>query len=139
MGFDAYDYVPGKADWISADWETERSPDSSRRAGDAVEREVPTCGPTDTVDKIAPVVERSGRVLVVNEARILLGRVGSHQLHDTAPDAPAESVMEPGPATVRIVEPLIALRERMARAKVAEIVVTTADGELLGVVAAKAP
>jgi CBS domain-containing protein len=42
--------------------------------------------------------------------------------------------MEPGPATVRAHEPLPPLLERMARRQVDEMIVTTPDGELLGVV-----
>jgi CBS domain-containing protein len=42
--------------------------------------------------------------------------------------------MEPGPATVRAHEPLPPLLERMARRQVDEMIVTTPEGELLGVV-----
>jgi CBS domain-containing protein len=42
--------------------------------------------------------------------------------------------MEPGPATVRAHEPLDPLLERMARRGVDEIIVTTPEGVLLGVV-----
>jgi CBS domain-containing protein len=42
--------------------------------------------------------------------------------------------MEPGPATVRPHEPLPPLLERMARRQVEEMIVTTPEGELLGMV-----
>jgi CBS domain-containing protein len=42
--------------------------------------------------------------------------------------------MEPGPATVRAHEPLDALLDRMTGRDVAEMIVTTPEGELLGVV-----
>jgi CBS domain-containing protein len=42
--------------------------------------------------------------------------------------------MEPGPATVRAHEALAPLLERMARRGVSEVIVTTPQGELLGIV-----
>jgi CBS domain-containing protein len=42
--------------------------------------------------------------------------------------------MEPGPTTVRAHEPLEALLERMARRGVDDMIVTTPEGELLGIV-----
>ena len=137
MGFETYDYVAGKADWISAGWETERADNEPHRAGDALDTAVATCAPTDAIETIRSQVEASGSVLVVNEQRILLGRVGPHQLHDAAAEATAESVMQPGPTTVRLFEPLEPLRERMAKGKVSEVVVTTSEGELIGVVRAE--
>ena len=73
----------------------------------------------------------TGPVLVVNDQRVLLGRV---RPGDHAPTTCAEEVMEPGPATVRAHEPLDALLERMGERNVHEIVVTTSEGRLLGVV-----
>jgi CBS domain-containing protein len=43
-------------------------------------------------------------------------------------------LMDPGPVTVRAHEPYGPLLERMARRHVDEIIVTTPEGELLGVV-----
>ena len=72
-------------------------------------------------------------VIVVNEQRMVLGRIPPARLGD-AGDRLAEAVMDVGPTTVRAHEPLDPLLERMARRNVNEIVVTTPDGELLGVV-----
>ena len=71
-------------------------------------------------------------VVVVNEHGIVLGRVNPDRL-GAADSTPVEEVMEPGPATVRAHEPLAALLERMARRAVDEVIVTTPQGELLGV------
>lgn len=68
---------------------------------------------------------------MVTGAGVVLGRVPPGRY---APDAVAESVMEPGPATVRAHEPLDPLLERMATRNVDEVVVTTPEGRLLGVV-----
>ena len=42
--------------------------------------------------------------------------------------------MQPGPTTVRANEPLEPLLDRMGERNVAEVLVTTPDGRLLGVV-----
>ncbi len=79
------------------------------------------------------MVAVQGSVLVVQHG-VLLGRVRSKHLAGVHPATPEEEVMGPGPATVRANEPLDALLERMAARNVDEMVVTTTDGHLLGVV-----
>ena len=70
--------------------------------------------------------------MVVNEQGIVLGRLRFGMAH--APGATrVEHVMEAGPTTVRAHEPLLPLLERMARRQVDEVIVTTPEGELLGV------
>ena len=126
FGFEAYDYAAGKVDWMAAGLPTIRANPAPRRALDAVERQPPTCAP-DTL-----VVELDTDTIVVNELRIVLGRV-RHRA-EAAPGAQAEDVMEPGPATVRAHEPLDELLDRMTRRHVTEMIVTTPEGRLLGVV-----
>jgi CBS domain-containing protein len=72
-------------------------------------------------------------VVVVNEEGIVLGRVGPAELRGRG-DAVVESVMQPGPSTVRGHEPLDALIDRMTKANVTEMIVSTPEGRLLGVV-----
>jgi CBS domain-containing protein len=71
-------------------------------------------------------------LVVTNDHQIVLGRVHPRQI-DAADATPVEEVMEPAPTTVRAHEPLAPLLERMARRGVAEVIVTTPQGELLGV------
>jgi CBS domain-containing protein len=125
FGFTTYDYAAGKVDWLAAGLPTVRADLSRQRALDAADRDPPTC-PPDAVLSDSPA--RS--LLVVNQDRIVLGRVPR-----SAPaGAVTEDVMEPGPATVRAHEPLDELLERMRRRRVDEVVVTTPEGRLLGVV-----
>lgn len=138
LGFTAYDYVAGKVDWMAAGLPTVRSDISLRRAIEVVDPNPATCSPSDPVGAVAPIVASQGSVLVVLQG-VLLGRVRSKQLADVHPDKPVEEVMEPGPATVRADEPLDALLERLAARNVHEIVVTTPDGHLLGIVRTAVP
>jgi len=134
MGFDTHDYTAGKADWIAEGWETERAADSPRQARDELDRDVQTCAPTDTVAEVTAMVESSGLVVVVNTDRIVLGAIRSRHLQDAPEGSTAEEVMQPGPATVRPFEVLAPLLERMAKAHVTEMIVSTSEGRLLGVV-----
>ena len=134
MGFEAYEYSAGKADWISAGWETWRAPDSPRQARDVLVREVATCAPETPVADLVETVEEGGSVLVVNAEGIVLGRIRPRQIAEAATGAVAEQVMRPGPVTVRPLEPLAALLQRMEKANVTEMVVTSSEGVLLGVV-----
>ncbi|MGH9231524.1 MAG: CBS domain-containing protein, partial [Acidimicrobiales bacterium] len=72
-------------------------------------------------------------VVVVNDRGIVLGRVNPGRV-EAADSTPVEDVMEPGPATVRAHEPLAPLLERMGHRGVDEVIVTTPQGELLGVI-----
>jgi CBS domain-containing protein len=127
-----YDYAAGKVDWMAAGLSTIRADASERRALDGADRNPATCRPDDLVSDVAS--RHPGRnVVVVNERGVVLGRC-------RAGDAPADGsrrvaeVMEPGPTTVRAHEPLAPLLERMARRGVHEMLVTTPEGELLGIV-----
>jgi len=125
LGFDTYDYAVGKVDWLAAGMPSVRGDETERRALDGADRDPPTCPPD------APVAALATPALLVNPERIVLGRIrpGEHP-----PGARAEDVMEPGPATVRAHEPLEPLLERMETRHAHEIVVTTPEGQLLGVV-----
>lgn len=126
LGFaPVYDYVAGKVDWMAAGLATVRANTQERRAIDVVV-DAPTCDPA------TPAADLPGDqdVAVINDERIVLGRVRA----GARGGAVAEDVMEPGPTTVRANEALESLIERMERRNVAEMLVTTPEGRLLGVV-----
>jgi len=106
---------------------------SQRRALDAADRMPPTCRPDQLLRELAGGTPTTTMV-VVNEQRIVLGRLRAGGGATTDGSTRVEDVMEPGPATVRAHEPLPPLLERMARRQVDEMIVTTPEGELLGVV-----
>lgn len=128
LGFSpVYDYVAGKVDWMAAGRPTVRRDATERRALDAVDPNPATCAPDAPVGSLP-----AGReVIVVNEERIVLGRIRSGG--SLPSDARAEEVMAPGPTTVRANEPLDALLERMRAKNVPTLTVTTPEGRLLGV------
>lgn len=133
MGFEVYDYTLGKVDWLAAGLPTVRQHQAPARALDALETDVTTCSPDDFVADVR--MKTAGAVLVLNEERIVLGRLDPDEEAATTRDGVAvQDVMQPGPATVRAHEPLEPLLERMASRRVAEMTVTTAEGRLLGVV-----
>jgi CBS domain-containing protein len=127
-----YDYAAGKADWLAAGLPTVRAERSERRALDAADRDPPTCRPDDLADDVVAAGAVTSFV-VISERRVVVGRYragepaarGSTRVGD---------LMEPGPTTVRAHEPLAPLLDRMARRRVGEVIVTTPEGELLGVV-----
>lgn len=128
LGFDAvYDYVGGKVDWMAAGLPTVRADATEQRALDAVDAAPATCSPATPVAELPD----SGSVIVVNDAGIVLGRLPAGERLE---GVTAEDVMRPGPTTVRANEPLDPLLERMAARKVDEVIVTTPEGRLLGVI-----
>ena len=127
-----YDYAAGKVDWMAAGLPTIRADASERRALDGTDREPPTCPPEELVSHV--VLSTPGTTLVVvNDQRIVFGRFGAGGASADGA-VRVEDVMEPGPTTVRAHEPLAPLLERMTRRHVDEMIVTTPEGELLGVV-----
>lgn len=127
-----YDYTAGKVDWMGAGLATVRADHSERRALDDADRDPPTCAPDDLIDH-AVARAHGATLVVVNERRIVLGRLRPGMAKGAGTER-VEDVMESGPTTVRAHEPLIPLLERMALRQVAEVIVTTPEGELLGVV-----
>ena len=127
-----YDYAAGKVDWMGAGLATVRADPSERRALDDADRDPPTCAPDDLVDH-ALLRALGATLVVVNEQRIVLGRLRRSGAHADG-ERRVEDVMEAGPTTVRAHEPLNPLLERMARRQVEQVIVTTPEGELLGVV-----
>jgi CBS domain-containing protein len=126
-----YDYSLGKVDWMATGLPTVRADSSQQRALDVADRVVATCKPDERIADVAPRADGAS-VIVVNAENVVLGRVRANTASDAA--ANVEDMMEPGPATVRAHEPLTALLERMEKRNVAEVLVTTPEGVLLGAV-----
>lgn len=134
LGFtEVYDYAAGKADWAAAGLPVEGNAAEAPRIGDVARKDVPTC---ELRERIADVGERVraagwGTCLVVNEERVVLGRLFPTELDGEA-DALAETVMRSGPSTFR---PNVSVEEMtrfMGERGISTAVVTTSDGGLVG-------
>src|SRR4051812_34670492 len=97
LGFEhAYDYVPGKADWLARGLPREGEKAAELRAVDFARDDVVTCGLSERVGEVRARVEASalGFACVVSNGGVLLGRLAKATL-EADPGGTAETVMEP--------------------------------------------
>ncbi len=135
LGFTrVYRYSPGKDGWLAMGLPSEGPDAATPRAGDVADRDTPTCALHDRLGDVRGRLQAAGEssCIVVNDQRVDLGRVRGESLDGDA-EQTVEAVMEAGPTTVRPSEPLEALIGRMQARRVGSIIVTTADGVLVGV------
>jgi Mg/Co/Ni transporter MgtE len=136
LGFrEVYEYRPGKADWLAAGLPTETERARPARAGTFADKNVPTCGLSERVGDIARRVRTAGWdvCFVVNEERVLLGRMDARQLA-ADPSRRVEEVMKPGPSTYRPDVPAVDLRHVMHHRGIHALPITTSDGVLIGAI-----
>ena len=136
MGFRrVYDYVAGKKDWGSYGLPHAGTNVPARTAGDVARRDVPTCSLGDRLADVRERVRGAGwdTCIVINERRVVLGRLGRKALASET-DASVEESMTPGPSTVRPSIGADALLERIRERKLTSLLVTTPDGRLVGLV-----
>ncbi len=133
MGFPrVYDYVAGKKDWGSYGLPRAGTNVPERTAGD-VARDVPICTLDERLTDVRERVRAAGwdTCVVINEQRVVLGRLGRKALAaDT--DESVEEAMARGPSTVRPSIGTDALLERIGAPNLTSILVTTPDGRLVG-------
>jgi CBS domain-containing protein len=135
LGFTrVYRYSPGKDGWLTMGLPTEGPDAATPRAGDVADRDAPICALHDRLGDVRNRLRAAGGTscIIVNDQRVVLGRVRGEALDGDA-EQTVEAVMEAGPTTVRLSEPLDKLIERMQKRKTSSIIVTTAAGVLVGV------
>ncbi len=135
LGFvNVFDYVAGKEDWIAKGLPIEGTVAGVPRVGDVCRSDPPTCRLTDRIGDVSDRVTASGWDLcvVVNEEGCILGRLRAKAFQSDA-GVLVETVMEAGPTTQRPDVMLGPLTQRMRERKVDDILVSTADGKLVGV------
>jgi CBS domain-containing protein len=135
MGFEqVYDYAAGKADWGSFGLPLEGEQGSESRVAARMRGDVPTCRLDDLVQDVRRRLDASGwdTCVVVNEERVVLGRIDRPALRNGGP-ATAEDAMAPGPSTIRPSARPEKIAQRMRRQNLADLLVTTPDGRLLGI------
>lgn len=129
LGYEAYDYVGGKMDWLSFAWPYEGDADLivSRL------REVPSVGSDATIGEARRVLDDApGIVVVVNDHEVVLGLLDADSFEAEKAVTVSEIMVE-GPTTVRPSEEVAALGHRMQHAGADSVLVTRPDGRLLGV------
>ena len=136
LGFEhVYRYQPGKEDWLVARLPMEGANATMRRAADVARPNVPTCGLRDRVAEVGARL-RDGDwplAVVVDERRVVLGRLRPRDL-DAHPEAVAEEIMVEGPRTIRGTRAASEMGSWLDERRVRGVLVTTADGELIGYV-----
>ncbi len=135
LGFtQVFDYAAGKADWTSSGLPTEGSMAGQPRAGDIVQRDIPTCSLAHRLGDARDRAQDADRnvCIVVDDHGVVLGRLRGDALRED-PAATIESVMEDGPTTIRADASLGEITERMRKRGVGSIVVTDPEGRLLGI------
>ncbi|MGH9024755.1 MAG: rhodanese-like domain-containing protein [Acidimicrobiia bacterium] len=140
LGFhEVYDYTAGKADWLAAGLPIDGPGSGTTRVVDAIDRDVPTCHPSEALAEVAARTRSAGWDLcvVVNERRIVQGRLRLDRIDATSPDV-VETMMELGPTTVRADAELASTTERMQQRGATSLLVTTPDGALLGALSLRA-
>ena len=126
-----YDYTAGKADWLAADLPFEGS---ARLAGMFARRGVATAAERTPAAEALRLLDAQGfgPVLVLNQARVVMGAAYRDRLASAPRQAETGSVMRFGVSTVRPSEDAEALARRMGHAEVTRVVVTRSDGTLVG-------
>jgi|SRR5581483_11207074 len=135
--FDVNDYVAGKADWGAAGLPLEGKAAAIQTAADIADRDPPVCQLDEPLELVRARVLAAGwtACVVINEERVVLGLLGRSAITSTD-ELDIESAMAEGPSTVRPNVPAEKLLERLTRRHLAQAIVTTSDGRLVGVVRA---
>ena len=135
LGFDVYDYALGKVDWMAHGLPLEGTAAQRPTALSFAREDVAICGLADRVEAIRQRIDASpyGFALVLAD-RVVLGRVRRSCLDDASEDASAELLMEPGPSTTRPHTDSGELVSTLQRSGVGTAILTTPEGEPLGVV-----
>ncbi|TMB62331.1 MAG: CBS domain-containing protein [Chloroflexi bacterium] len=134
LGFrDVHVYAAGKADWGAMGLPLEGALADRPTIGALARTDVPTCALTDRVRDLREWSGEWDTCLVVNEARVVLGRILTSELSANG-DARAEEVMRPGPSTFRPNVSVAQMLEYMREHDLRSAPVTRGDGTLVGLV-----
>ena len=131
-----YDFVAGKTDWFACGHPREGSAAAVPWVGDLLLEGVVTCRIGSRLEEVSELASGGELDLcvVVNEERVVAGVLRGNALSKD-PGSRVEDVMELGPRTIRPSQPVEKLLAKRSSQGVKSWIVTTAHGELLGVVA----
>jgi rhodanese-related sulfurtransferase len=135
LGFDVYDYALSKVDWMAHGLPMEGSAAERPTAMAFTRDDVATCTLEEHAAEIRRRIDASpyGFALVLAD-RVVLGRVRRSRLDEAPEGASAERLMEPGPSTTRAHTGPDELLRSLQRSDASTAIITTPEGELIGVV-----
>ncbi len=128
-----YEYSAGKADWGAYGLPLEGTAANSVRLKEIALADVPTCGIDDTVSVASGSAAAWGTCIVVNEQRVVFGRMFKPELEGD-PNRRVGDVMRSGTSTFRPNVSAVEMLEYMDRKHHETSLVTTPDGRLVGLV-----
>jgi hypothetical protein len=135
LGFEVYDYALSKVDWMAHGLPMEGTAAARPTALSFVRHDVATCALADRAEEIRQSIDASpyGFALVL-VGSVVLGRVRRSRLQDADLETSAGLLMEPGPSTSRPHTDPAELAGQLDRGGAKTAILTTPEGELLGVV-----
>ena len=128
-----YEYRAGKSDWMAAGLPIEGEAAGRPTAATVARRDAPTCRLEESLRDVRARVRATGwdACVVVNEARIVMGLLRATEL-GRDDDVTIETAMRPGPSTLRPNIEIAEVATFMAEHDLPNTPVTTAWGELVG-------
>jgi rhodanese-related sulfurtransferase len=135
MGFqEVYRYTPGKADWLAAGWQTEGTQARKIRIRQMIHKDVATCSLRERLEDVKSRRRPNQDIcVVINDRNIVMGVIQG-ETWDANPLSRVADIMQPGPQTIRPdLDPKDA-QKILRHYEAPEAIVTTSDGELLGII-----
>jgi len=135
MGFqEVYRYTSGKADWLAAGWETEGTSTNIPRLKQYLQKDVFTCGLRERLEDVKSRRRPNQDLcVVVSERNIVLGAIRG-EAWNANPLSRIVDIMDPGPRTFRPDVDPKDIQKTLKSEEPESIIVTTSDGELLGLI-----
>jgi CBS domain-containing protein len=138
LGFTSvFDYAPGKLDWVSAGLPVEGAAARIPNLGTVARPDPLTCRLSEQISALKARMKSdpSGPCVVVNDHRIVLGLLRSDTIKANGTKT-VEETMISGPVTFRPNVSLEEIDHYLTDHKIAHALVTTPDGELIGLASA---
>src|ERR671934_860730 len=138
LGFQrVFDYAGGKLDWLSTGLPVEGTDGGVAHLGSVARRDVPTCRLDEPISAVQARLgsDSDSPCVVVNDQRIVLGLLKIDAIK-AGGSKTVEEAMLAGPTTFRPNVSLEEIYHYLADHRVQYALVTTSDGDLIGVASA---
>jgi rhodanese-related sulfurtransferase/CBS domain-containing protein len=133
LGFtEVFNYQPSKVDWFGNSMAAEGQEAGRATIADVARRDVPTCGLPDTVAEVRCRIGEWDICPVIDDKRVVLGLVRREALA-MEDDRRIGELMQEGPLTHRPDVTVEEMAEMLRKSPEARVLVTNADGTLVGV------